>query len=154
MREDLRDHSTAWISFCGGFWDGIREELTLFRLVEVVPDFGADEEVLAFNLAVGFGEEITDCVADFFFVVVEPGAIEVAVWEEEELVYGGEDMGGGGGVGEPVSSLQRAFGGFVGFARMPLAGEGAETDRGDGVAAVELEGFAGGHDCGCGGGVS
>lgn len=53
--------------------------LTLFRLVQVVPHLGADEEIFTLDLAILLLEEIPDGIANLFFVLVEPCTVEVAV---------------------------------------------------------------------------
>jgi hypothetical protein len=104
----------------------------LFGLVQVVPDLCADEEVAAGDGGRG-GEEVAHCAANFFFVLVEPGAVEVA-----------------------VAGLQGLCDRGVGLAFGALVGEGAEADGGDVDAIVEFVGLLVGevgHGCGWGGGV-
>jgi len=43
----------------------------------MIPDFGADEEIFALDVAV-FLEEIADCASNLFFILVEPSTVEVA----------------------------------------------------------------------------
>lgn len=59
-----------------------------FGLVQVVPYFCANEEVLACDGG-GGGEEVADGVADFALVLVEPSAVEVAVAGLEGVSYRG-----------------------------------------------------------------
>ena len=71
-------------SYCFAFldivlWRTQELGLTLFRLVQVVPHLGADEEIFTLDLAILLLEEIPDGVANLFFVLVEPCTVEVAV---------------------------------------------------------------------------
>ena len=99
----------------------------LVGLVEVVPYFCADEEIFAGDAGVLL-EEIAHGGADLLLVLVEPGAVEVAIARLE--------CGGDGGVR---------------LAGCALTGEGAEAHGGDGDAVVELVGLLvgkGSHGCG------
>jgi hypothetical protein len=50
---------------------------TVLRLVQVVPYFGADEQVIALHFAVGLLDEVLNRIAYFGLVLVEPRAVEV-----------------------------------------------------------------------------
>jgi hypothetical protein len=86
--------------------------------VQVVPDLGAHEEVLALHAGLFF-EEVADGVTDLALVLVEPGAVEVT-----------------------VAGLQRCESCGVGLAGVALAGEGAEAHGGDGLAIVKSVGLS------------
>jgi hypothetical protein len=96
----------------------VERPLDLVRLVHVVPHLGADEQVLALD-AGGLLEEVADRLADLALVLVEPGAVEVA-----------------------VAGLQRCQSCGVGLAGVALAGKGAEAHGGDDFAIVEGEGLS------------
>lgn len=83
--------------------------------VQVLPELGGDEEVLAADLGVRV-EELLDAGADLELVLVEPGAVEVTVAGLE----GGDD-------------------GAVRLAWLADAGEGAEAQGGHELAVVELD---------------
>lgn len=102
----------------------VERPLDLLRLVQVVPDLSAHEEVGALDVAVLL-EEVADGLTDLVLVLVEPGAVEVA-----------------------IAGLQRGHGGIVGLAGVAIAGEGAEADGGDDHAVVEGEALAVRHVCG------
>jgi hypothetical protein len=89
--------------------------------VEVVPDLGADENVLALDRGILL-EEVADAIANLVLVLVEPGAVQV-----------------------PVSDLEGLLDGAVGLTGGALAGEGTETNGGDGDAVAELEGLSARH---------
>ena len=102
----------------------------LAGLVEVVPYLCADEEVLAGDAGV-LAEKVAHGVAHLVLVLVEPGAVKVA-----------------------VARLERRRDGCVRLAGCTLAGKGAEADGGDGEAVGELEGLLVGEGGHGGGGVS
>jgi len=85
---------------------------------------GADEQVLTLD-AGGLLEEVADGLADLALVLVEPGAVEVA-----------------------VAGLQCCESSCVGLAGVALAGEGAEAHGGDDFAIVKGEGLSVRHVCG------
>lgn len=68
----------------------LERPLDLLRLVEVVPDLCADEEVLTLDTVV-LGEEITHGLTNLALVEVEPGAVEVSV---ASLESGGDSLVG------------------------------------------------------------
>jgi len=92
--------------------------------VQVVPDLGAHKNVLTLDRRVLL-EEVADSITDLLLVLVEPGTVEVS-----------------------VTSAKGVESGIVGFTLGALAGEGTETDTGDGDAVVELEGLSRRHDDG------
>lgn len=89
--------------------------------VQVVPDLGADENILALDRGVLL-EEILDGIADLVLVLVEPGAIQVS-----------------------VSGLESTSDSVVGLAFSTLAGEGSEPNSGDLNAVAESESDTGRH---------
>lgn len=78
--------------------------LDFVGLVQVVPDFCADEDVLAGDVLVLF-QEIGDGVTDLGFVLVEPCAVEMAVAGLEGVGYGAVGFAFGALVGEGVVCL-------------------------------------------------
>lgn len=96
----------------------LQRPFDLVGLVEVVPHLGADEDVLAADIIVVLAE-VAHGVADLVLVLVEPGAVEVA-----------------------VALLQGVGDGLVCLALGTLCSEGTETNSGDGHAVVKLVGLS------------
>lgn len=96
--------------------------LDILRTVQVVPDLGAHEEVLALNRGVLL-EEVLDGLANLIFIQVEPSTVQVS-----------------------VTSPQSVEGGLVGLALVALTGEGTEANTRDGDSVAELESLAVRHD--------
>lgn len=89
--------------------------------VQVVPDFGADEDVLPLDGGVLL-EEVLQGLANLILVLVEPCAVQVS-----------------------VTRLQRNGDGVVRLALGTLVAKGTEADSGDLNTVGEGEGDAGGH---------
>lgn len=83
--------------------------------VQMIPDLGGDEDVLALDGWVLL-EEVADGVTDLVLVLVEPGTIQV-----------------------PVSNAKGVRDGLVCLSHRTLVGEGTETEPRNGHAVAELE---------------
>jgi len=93
----------------------LERPLDLLRLVEVVPDLCADEDVLTLDTVV-LSEEITHGLANLTLVQVEPSAVEVS-----------------------VTSLESSGDSLVGLALGALIGKGAKAHGGHLDTVVEGE---------------
>lgn len=101
----------------------LNRPLHILGAVEVVPDLGADEDVLTLDGGVG-SEEVLDGITNLTLVQVVPGTVEVT-----------------------VSGVESAGDGLVGLTGGTLVGEGTETDAGDLDAVAKSEGLSGRHGC-------
>lgn len=95
----------------------------IVKTVQMIPDFGGHEDILSLHTRVLL-EKLADALADFSLVLVEPGAVQVAVADAEGIQDGS-----------------------VGFSLGALAGERAEANRGDLHPVVQCVHWAGGHGC-------
>lgn len=100
-----------------GFQGLLERVFHILRLVHVVPGLGADEEVLACELAWILLDEVADGLANLGLVLVEGGAVEMSVADLECLLY---------------SSVALTLGAF--------AGKGTEADAWHLDAVVQGEG--------------
>ena len=96
----------------------LERPLHVLGTVQVVPDLGADKDVLALDGGVLL-QEVLQSITDLVLVQVVPGAVQVS-----------------------VAGLEGLGDSSVGLALGALAGEGTEADGGDGDAVAELEGFS------------
>ena len=115
-------------------------ELTLIGLVEVVPHFCADEEILARNLSGLLLQKVGDGIANLGLVLVEPRAVEVPARLSEGRATCRLRCN------IPVSGLEGSLCGSIRLADGALARKGAEADGGDGDAIVEGECASERHD--------
>ena len=91
----------------------LQAPLDVLGLVQVVPDLGADEDVLALDVLVVL-EELGKRLADLILVLVEPRAVKVT-----------------------VADLKGLLDGSIGLALGTLVGKGAESDGGNSHSIVE-----------------
>lgn len=112
--------------------------LTLIRLVEVIPHFCADEEILPLDLSILLLEKVADGVSNLVLVLVEPRTVEMAVtMSVSYLPLTSPHL--------PVTRVKGTLGSAICLSGIALRGKGPKSQRGDLDTVVESEGAAGRH---------